>query len=124
MEKVIHKNGRPKSQNPRTVVSEVYLTPDEAEELKAAGKKLGFSYLSQFLRNATFALIYKKNIGASAESAIVFSQLGSIASDIDSLNEICSRPGIPESAFIISDSVKKKIKKLSETIQNNNNNKG
>lgn len=117
MEKIVYKGGRPKSTNPRTIVSEVYLTPEEAEELKAAGKKYGYSYLSQFLRNAAFALIYQKSIGADAASAIVSSYLGSLASDIDDLKELCSRPGMPESAFVISDSARNKIKKLKEIIQ-------
>lgn len=124
MEKIKSKGGRPKSDNPRTVVSEIYLTTQEAEELKAAGKKYGYSYLSQFLRNAAFHLIDQQVALADAKSSIVSAHLGSLASDISSLNDICSRPGMPESAFLISDSVKSKIIKLHQIIHNNNNNKG
>lgn len=120
MKKIISKGGRPKSDNPRTVVSEVYLTPQEAEELRAAGNKYGYSYLSQFLRNAAFALIYQQGAMADAMSSIVSAHLGSLASDINSLSDICSRPGMPEAAFLISDSAKRKISKLHEVIHNNN----
>ncbi|MFI8581018.1 hypothetical protein [Ectopseudomonas khazarica] len=120
MEKIINKGGRPKSDNPRTIVSEVYLTPQEAEELKAAGKKYGYSYLSQFLRSAAFALIYQQGAMADAKYSIVSAHLGSLASDINSLNDICSMPGMPEAAFLISDSARRKIAKLHEVIHNNN----
>ncbi|WP_204914157.1 hypothetical protein [Zestomonas insulae] len=117
MEKLVNKNGRPRSPNPRTIVSEVYLTPEEADELKAAGKQFGYPYLSQFLRNVAFAHIHQRSVGADAASAIVLTYLGSLASDIDVLNELCSRPGMPDAAFVISDSVKRRIRELSETIQ-------
>ncbi|MGL4318218.1 MAG: hypothetical protein ACRCTL_16580 [Pseudomonas sp.] len=121
MEKLINKNGRPRSPNPRTIVSEVYLTPEEAEELKAAGKQFGYSYLSQFLRNVAFAHIHERSVGADAASAMVLAHLGSLASDIDALNELCSRPGMPDAAFVISDAVKRRIRNLSKIIKNNNN---
>lgn len=117
MEKVRNKSGRPKKDNPRTVVSEVYLTPEEAEELKAAGHKFGFPYLSRFLRVAAFALIKQKSIGMESRSALIAAQLGSLASDIYRLKDICSRPGMPESAFLISDEAKKKIIALNASIQ-------
>lgn len=117
MEKVKTKGGRPKKDNPRTVVSEVYLTPEEAEQLRAAGRKFGYSYLSQFLRLAAFALIEQKGIGLDAKLAFVFAYLSSIASDINSLNDICSRSDMPESAFVLSDSARRKIIKLNEIIQ-------
>ncbi|MCY1548919.1 hypothetical protein D9M68_850600 [compost metagenome] len=117
MEKIKNKGGRPRKDNPRTVVSEVYLTPDEAEELRAAGKEFGFSYLSQFLRVAAFALIKQKSIGLDSKSASVAAHLGAIASDINSLHELASRPGMPESAFLISGSVQEKLRKLHTLIQ-------
>ncbi|MFJ2287821.1 hypothetical protein ACIOUF_15895 [Pseudomonas iridis] len=117
VEKVKTKGGRPKIDNPRTIVSEVYLTPEEAEQLKAAGRKFGYSYLSQFLRLAALALIEQKDIGLDAKSAFVSAYLSSIASDINSLSDICSRPDMPEAAFLLSDSARRKIIKLNEAIQ-------
>ena len=117
MEKVKVKGGRPKKENLRTVVSEVYLTPEEAEQLRAAGRKFGYAYLSQFLRLAAFALIEQKNIGLDAKSAAVSAYLSSIASDINSLNDICSHPSMPEAAFVLSDSARTKINNLNDTIQ-------
>lgn len=117
MEKIKSKGGRPKKDNPRTVVSEVYLTPEEAEELRAAGKAYGFSYLSQFLRVAAFALIHQKSIGLDSKSAVVAAHLGAIASDLSSLHHLSSRPGLPEALFIISGSVQEKVRQLNSIIQ-------
>ncbi|WP_147406501.1 hypothetical protein [Pseudomonas reidholzensis] len=117
MENNKSKGGRPKKENPRTVVSEVYLTPAEAEELRAAGKKFGFAYLSQFLRTAAFALIKQKSIGLDSRSSLLASHLGAIMSDINLLHDISSRPGMPETAFLISGSVQDKIRRLNNLIQ-------
>jgi hypothetical protein len=112
MKKIKNKGGRPRKDNPRTIVSEVYLTPDEAEELRAAGRTFGFAYLSQFLRIAAFALIKQNSIGLDSKSSLIAAHLGAIASDISSLHDLASRPGMPEAAFLISGSVQEKIKKL------------
>lgn len=117
MEKIKSKGGRPKKDNPRTVVSEVYLTSDEADELRAAGKAYGFTYLSQFLRVAAFALIKQKSIGLDSKSSVLASHLGAIMSDINSLHDISSRPGMPEAAFLISGAVQEKIRNLNNLIQ-------
>lgn len=117
MEKIKSKGGRPRKDNPRTVVLEVYLTPGEAEELRSAGKAYGFAYLSQFLRVAAFALIKQKSIGLDSRSSVVAAHLGSILSDINSLHDISSRPGMPEAAFLISGSVQDKIRNLHNFIQ-------
>jgi hypothetical protein len=116
MEKVKSKGGRPKTDNPRNVISEVYLTDEEAKHLKAAGKKFGYAYLSKFLRAAAFALIKQRDIGLDVKSAFVLAYLGSIASDINALHDICSKPSMPETAFLLSDSARKKILKLNEAI--------
>lgn len=115
--KIKNKGGRPKIENPRTVVSEVYLTPDEAQHLKDFGKSQGFPFLSQFLRVAAFALIQHKGIGLDAKSAAVSASLGSIASDINALHHIASKPGMPEAAFLISSSALQKIRQLNTLIQ-------
>lgn len=117
MEKIKTKGGRPKKNNPRTIISEVYLTPEEAAQLRAAGKKFGYAYLSQFLRLAAFALIEQKDIGLDAKSATISSYLSSLASDINSLNDLCSHPSMLSAAFVLSDSARKKILKLNDIIQ-------
>ncbi|MHC8400307.1 hypothetical protein ACYZTX_12715 [Pseudomonas sp. MDT1-17] len=117
MEKIKNKGGRPKKYNPRTIVAEIYLTPEEAKELRTAGKAFGFAYLSQFIRVAAFALIEQKSIGLGFKSAAVAAHLGAIASDISSLHELSSRPGMPEAAFLISGTVQEKIRKLNSLIQ-------
>lgn len=116
MEKVKIKGGRPKKLNPRTIVSEVYLNQKEAEELKLMSKKFGFAYLSQFLRVAAFALAEQRNIGVDAKSASVSAYLGSIASDINALYDLCSYPGMPEAAYTLSYSAKRKILQLNKLI--------
>lgn len=117
MKKIKTKGGRPRIDNPRTVISEVYLTPDEAEELRCAGKTFGYAYLSQFLRTAAFALIRQKSIGLDAKSACVAAHLGAIASDVNALHHLASDPSMPEAAFIISGSLKKKLVDLNKLIQ-------
>lgn len=117
MEKVKIKGGRPKKDNPRTIISEVYLTPEEAAELRGAAKKFGYAYLSQFLRLAALALIKQKGIGLDAKSTAISAYLSALASDINSLNDMCSHPSIPSAAFVLSDSARRKIIKLNETIQ-------
>lgn len=117
MEKVKSKGGRPKKENPRTIVSEVYLTPKEAAELKGAAKKFGYAYLSQFLRLAALALIKQKDIGLNAKSAVISAYLSGLASDIYALNDLCSHPSMPPAAFVLSDSARRKIIKLNESIQ-------
>lgn len=117
MEKIKSKGGRPKKENPRTVVSEVYLTPEEADELRAAGKAYGFSYLSQFLRVAALALIHQKSIGLDSKSAVVAAHLGTIASDLNSLHHISSHPDMPEAAFLISGALQEKIRQLNSIIK-------
>ncbi|MBZ9784164.1 hypothetical protein K9857_21745 [Pseudomonas sp. REP124] len=117
MEKVISKGGRPKTDNPRTIISEVYLTREEAAELRGAAKKFGYAYLSQFLRLAALALIKQKDIGLDAKSAVISAYLSALASDINALNNLCSNPGMPSAAFVLSDSARRKILKLNETVQ-------
>jgi hypothetical protein len=116
MEKVKIKGGRPKKLYPRTIVSEVYLSHQEAEELKLMSKKFGFAYLSQFLRVAAFALAGQKSLGIDEKSAAVSAHLGSIAGDINSLYDLCSRPGMPEAAYTLSYSAKIKILQLYKLI--------
>lgn len=110
------KGGRPKKPNPRTIVSEVYLSQQEAEELKLISKKFGFAYLSQFLRDAAFVLAEQKSISLDAKSASVSAYLGSIASDINALYYLCSYPGMPEAAYTLSYSAKIKILQLNVLI--------
>lgn len=116
MEKIKNKGGRPKKENPRTIISEVYLTPDEAEELRVVGKLLAIPYLSQFLRAAAFSFIKQQSLGLDAKSASIAAQLGSLSSDISSLHHIASQPGMPEAAFILSGAAQDKIRNLNKYI--------